>query len=95
MAVYLRKSSRDVTSEITDILSSESIQNVLNLSQATKKHPCEYCGKLFKTNWERKRHTIIHTGERPFKCEICDFRCSLRHHLKSHLARHFLPTTQQ
>ena len=27
----------------------------------------------------------VHEGKKPFKCEICDFRCSLKGTMKSHV----------
>lgn len=53
-----------------------------------KKESCPECGKCFRQNWEVTRHMKVHTGEKPYKCEICDFRCSQKYHLKSHVVRH-------
>ena len=33
---------------------------------------CSYCGRLFKTASQLKSHLRTHTGERPFKCDLCD-----------------------
>lgn len=34
-------------------------------------NPCPYCGKMISTS-TMARHKLIHTGEKPFKCDQCD-----------------------
>lgn len=51
--------------------------------------PCSYCGRKYTTNSSRKRHTLIHRGERPVRCCLCpyqsfDDRRMGRHFLKRH-----------
>ena len=51
-------------------------------------YQCTYCGKRFISQSKLKIHEMIHTGERPFKCEICG-KCfnqlvNLNKHLKYH-----------
>ncbi|XP_034245555.1 myoneurin-like [Thrips palmi] len=36
-----------------------------------KKYPCHICSKVFGWSTDLKRHILIHTGERPFKCKLC------------------------
>ncbi|CAG5001333.1 unnamed protein product [Parnassius apollo] len=34
-------------------------------------YACAHCGKHFSTHSNRQRHMFIHTGLKPFKCEMC------------------------
>ncbi|KAK7588239.1 hypothetical protein V9T40_005484 [Parthenolecanium corni] len=37
-----------------------------------KRHACHLCPKTFGWTTDLKRHLLIHTGERPFKCTMCN-----------------------
>ena len=42
------------------------------------------CGSGFFRQKELFRHNIKHSGEKPFKCEICGWQCRRRASLKKH-----------
>ena len=35
-----------------------------------------------------KPHMTKHTGEKPFSCEICDYKCYKKHDLRIHIRKH-------
>ena len=57
-----------------------------------KKHICGFCGLRCLRPSELKRHERIHTGEKPFACQYCDKKYTLKHSLTVHTLRcHYPP----
>ena len=66
-------------------LSDTSLSTIIDESQIVQSLlMCRFCNKLFKTNWHLDRHIRIHTGEKPFKCNLCGKYFNRKDHLKGH-----------
>jgi len=49
-----------------------------------KRFECNHCKKRFSEKTQLNIHKRIHTGEKPFVCQICGYSCSQKSNLKKH-----------
>ncbi|CAG9785134.1 unnamed protein product [Diatraea saccharalis] len=56
----------------------------LTHSMANKCIKCDFCNMTFFTKCNMRHHLRVHTGERPFKCEICNQPYSYKHDFNRH-----------
>lgn len=49
---------------------------------------CEYCGKVFKNCSNLTVHRRSHTGEKPYRCELCSYACAQSSKLTRHMKTH-------
>lgn len=85
-----------MTSEAADITSSagaaagDSGENSAVVKKRRKRSEvkeiaqCSVCNKVFKHQSKLRRHAVVHTGERPYKCDICQRSFSQRADIKAH-----------
>ncbi|EDO63604.1 AGAP007971-PA, partial [Anopheles gambiae str. PEST] len=56
---------------------------------ARKKYVCDVCGKELLAKVSLRKHTLVmHSGERPYACNLCDARFQIKAYLTSHMTVH-------
>ncbi|CDQ96022.1 unnamed protein product, partial [Oncorhynchus mykiss] len=70
---------------------SSGFRSTPNPAQPTtplKAKSCEFCGKTFKFQSNLIVHRRSHTGEKPYKCHLCNHACTQASKLKRHMKTH-------
>ena len=49
---------------------------------------CPFCTKMSKTIAHAKQHIIIHTGEKPFRCNYCEHTANQKSNIQRHMKTH-------
>nr|CAD7425058.1 unnamed protein product [Timema monikensis] len=63
--------------------------NQLSIKKESRRNDtCEYCGKVFKNCSNLTVHRRSHTGEKPYKCELCSYACAQSSKLTRHMKTH-------
>ena len=56
--------------------------------ESKRNDTCEYCGKIFKNCSNLTVHRRSHTGEKPYKCDLCSYACAQSSKLTRHMKTH-------
>ncbi|XP_044580485.1 B-cell lymphoma/leukemia 11A isoform X2 [Cotesia glomerata] len=89
-AHYLENSEfRKVTKATTSSLALQGLPSpLLKKERHGRNDTCEYCGKVFKNCSNLTVHRRSHTGEKPYKCELCSYACAQSSKLTRHMKTH-------
>ncbi|KAF0292663.1 B-cell lymphoma/leukemia 11A [Amphibalanus amphitrite] len=60
----------------------------LGLTRRQRRDTCEYCGKVFKNGSNLTVHKRSHTGEKPYRCRMCNYACAQSSKLTRHMKTH-------
>lgn len=84
----LRKTSKTVTS--TSLVQLQGLPSPLLKKERSsgRNDTCEYCGKVFKNCSNLTVHRRSHTGEKPYKCDLCTYACAQSSKLTRHMKTH-------
>ncbi|XP_019213021.1 zinc finger protein 121 [Oreochromis niloticus] len=81
-------STRNRNKSQNNVVDSPTSKNQCNSDKCKKSLECDICGKVFKQNYEMKRHYTVHTGEKPYFCKTCGKgftqRGALTYHMRIH-----------
>lgn len=69
-------------------LANNKPKDHLQQQQQRRNDTCEFCGKVFKNCSNLTVHRRSHTGEKPYKCELCSYACAQSSKLTRHMKTH-------
>ena len=46
---------------------------------------CDLCHKKFTAKGSLTKHSLLHTGEKPYKCDVCEKAFTQQGHMRNHL----------
>ncbi|XP_071758323.2 uncharacterized protein LOC139914034 [Centroberyx gerrardi] len=58
------------------------------MAQSVAKYHCDICFKKFVSPSKLERHYLIHTGQRPFRCDVCGKTFTQLAHVRTHQRTH-------
>ncbi|CAD6195371.1 unnamed protein product [Caenorhabditis auriculariae] len=91
-SVTPRKSARTITEEESDPLivvdDNDLAEPAARRQVNLRKERCHYCNKVFTNRSNLIVHLRSHTGEKPYKCQLCPYACAQSSKLTRHMRTH-------
>ena len=82
------KEFKEIDHETKENKPSRKHQNTIEIIEEktakADKLKCDKCGKKFRSNFHLQCHKVVHTGEMPFSCEVCNIPFTHQSNLKRH-----------
>lgn len=90
------ESSMENFANITnDIMTIESVTVENTTTEIVKEiHKCDQCNRVLSSKRLLKKHTLIHTKERDFPCDVCGKMFRFNYQVTAHKKSHNKPTLQ-
>ncbi|XP_023229413.1 zinc finger protein 98-like [Centruroides sculpturatus] len=95
LAVNQKKEAKISTSSESPSNSSQDSQKDGAISRKWRIFPCPVCGKVYTWQYDLKIHYRIHSGEKPYKCELCGKGFAQSGAVRTHKARHHQDETEE
>jgi len=86
--IAVMKMDSDTASDYSSGAESGSTTSSIEKSPMKKKE-CQYCPAVFKSNTDLRRHERVHTGEKPFQCNVCQKQFNRKGNMEKHMTTHF------
>ena len=82
--------SRFITSRPDFLILSSFFSDFIPMGEGVcqKVYPCCYCQKPLPSPSALREHELIHTGEKPFSCEVCGKGFTRKRNKKAHMIMH-------
>lgn len=65
---------------------SQALKQGVGFDAALNRYVCQWCGRNFDRISNLKRHVLLHSGIKPFKCLYCSYRATQKANVVQHLA---------
>ncbi|XP_044727321.1 gastrula zinc finger protein XlCGF57.1-like isoform X1 [Chrysoperla carnea] len=75
---------------INELSFKTHIKHMHENQKPARNHLCSICGWASTAPYQLRRHLLIHTNERPFKCDHCDKAYRRPDHLRKHITSEHL-----